>query len=153
MEAHVAETPADKPKRLSVHGKVTNVFGKALIRYSVEVEDVDLRHEQFLGRTYTCAPDGRYSILYSPDSFRRAEKGSADLKVYVFGPDQKSSGRKPVAVSQIMFNAPDDATIDIVVGDAGGKSPSEYDLLMSNIEPLLDGAKIEDLLEDDTHHD
>ncbi|KAH7138742.1 hypothetical protein B0J11DRAFT_515200 [Dendryphion nanum] len=149
-------------RTFTVHGQVSDSSGRLLVGYIVEAYDVDLRHEQLLGQAKTAPsssqtsspPQGTYSITYSSASFRRSEKGTADLRVKVFPPIcPPGTPREPTAVSEILFNAPVDAVVDLVVVSVAGKTPCEFDLLVQDIKPLLDGVGFEDLVEDDTHKD
>ena len=160
--AHLTKSGSSKESdgcTFSVQGQVSDSSGRKLSGYVVEAYDVDLRHEQFLGEAKTALstgspPQARYSIRYSSSSFRRSEKDSADLKVKVFPPNcGRGSNREPVAASDIVFNAPTNAVVDIVVPSVPGKTPCEFDLLVKDIEPLLDGLKFNDLIEDNVHHD
>lgn len=138
----------------SVSGVVRDQYGRPLVGLTIEANDIDLRHEQLLGRTETTAPAGAYRIEYSSASFRRAEKDTADLRLSLFDlSKQQTDGKTPLFKTQIYFNAPAQATIDIVVSPADASTLSEYDLILAAVQPLLDGAQIQDLVQDDTHQD
>jgi hypothetical protein len=111
--------------------------------------DVDLRSEQLLGGT-TSEPDGRYCVRYSAEQPKKAERGTADVKVYVFDSEKSKT---PSAASAIFWNAPQECTIDVVVGGDAVVGPAEFDKLREMITPLLDGIPPQDLIEDEKHQD
>src|SRR4051812_38502946 len=74
-------------------GRVSSVdyIVKGVVRYSngqpaagvtVRAYDLDLRSKQLLGKASTSKP-GKYKTAYTPQSFARAEKNTADLFVRV----------------------------------------------------------------------
>jgi Tc toxin complex TcA C-terminal TcB-binding domain/ABC toxin N-terminal region/Neuraminidase-like domain len=126
--------------RFVVQGNVRFPDGAPVKGAVVEAYDKDLRLEQRLGRPATTGRDGRYEITYKARQFRRAEKQSADLRVAV-----RRKGEEPVW-SDVLFNAPHEATLDVVV-PRGAHDPSEFDVLRAAILSLLkrQGAKGKDL--------
>jgi len=108
----------------------------------VRAFDKDLRSEEPLGQAITI-DGGSYHITYSPDLFRRADKNRADLIVRVFG--QKGL---LLATSDILFNAPAIATIDLTV------SPptiplSEYEQHLVDLTPVLENVSLTELTDED----
>jgi len=130
-----------------VKGQVQLVNGKPEVGVLVQAYDRDLRSEQLLGEQRTDSA-GHYEISYTAGQFARAEKGSADLRVSASNAD----GRELVS-SPISFNAGPAATIDLVIGGAAVLGPSEYELLLAAITPVLQGLSPAQLTEDDKNQD
>ncbi len=146
--ANEARLKTEKPQGgFRVHGRLVHADGKPLSKATVRAFDRDLRAEGFLGETVT-GPDGRYEIHYGPAQFNRAEKGSADLLVRAFGPNNQVAASSP-----IRFNAGPDETVDLVVGGAEYRGPSEFAELVAELKPLLQGLSLGDLKEDEEHQD
>jgi Tc toxin complex TcA C-terminal TcB-binding domain/Neuraminidase-like domain/Salmonella virulence plasmid 28.1kDa A protein len=137
-----------------VHGHVRHADGTPGARLMVRAFNRDLRSEDPLGQNWTDEA-GAYRIDYSPDAFARAgENDSADLIVRVYGADPaRSSISAPLAESPTLFNAPADATIDLVLGNEDYRGPAEFDQILRAIQPLLQGVAIAELTEDESHHD
>jgi hypothetical protein len=141
-------TPPAPVSEFIVRGQVRHADGPAVSGMSVQAFDQDLRSRELLGNGVTDAA-GKYLIRYSAQQFQRAEKNSADLVVQV----SDSSGKVLVS-SPVMFNAPSEALIDLVISGDQYRGPSEYEKLVEQIRPLLPGGVgLGDLVEDETHHD
>ena len=140
-------TGLDSAKSFVVKGLVVYANGKPLTDGLVRAFDKDLRSEEFLWET-TTDDEGRYAIHYNAEQFSRADLGSADLIVRTYNPD----GLK-LANSQIVFNARPEETIDLVVGGEVYRGPSEYDQLVKQLTPLLQGLTFAELTEDEEHQD
>src|SRR6266478_6408562 len=119
------------PPSFVVSGQVRLAEGKPLAGFTVIAVDKDLRAEESLGKTTTDA-NGHYEMQYNPDQFARAEKDTADLIVRVF-----NAAGSVIAESPALFNAPREATVDIVVAGAAPGVLSEYERLLSELTPLL----------------
>ena len=143
VASHVdrAATPPIAADQYAVHGQVRYARGAAAKNMLVRAYDKDLRSEQLLGEM--TSKDGHYSIDYDSSRFSLAEAGSADLRISVCTAD----GRE-IASSPIRFNAKADETIDVILPASRG-GPSEYDVLMAAIAPLLQGVEVSDLTDDD----
>ncbi len=100
-----------------VSGLVKTETGEPIVGITVRAFDKDLRHEQLLG-TATTDSMGFYSINYTADQFRRSEKKSADL--IVRASDMQGNLR---AESEILFNAPDQARINLTLKPLPVKPP------------------------------
>jgi hypothetical protein len=131
---------------LAVKGIVQRVTGAPVPDADVVAYDVDLRSWQELAKDRT-ASDGGYILYYTKDAFARAEKGSADLCIVVKPPP--ASGITKSKPSDILFNAPDVATIDIVLDGDSVVGPSEYAALVAAITPVLGDVHIHELVDDD----
>ncbi|MDO8948376.1 MAG: neuraminidase-like domain-containing protein [Desulfocapsaceae bacterium] len=129
-----------------VSGKVQQADASPLAGALVCAFDKDLRHEQLLGEASTDR-QGRYAISYTQAQFRRSEKQNADLIVRVLGPDGAVLAESPV-----VFNAQQVETIDIAVGGMP-REFSEYERLVAEITPLLEGVALHELKEDEIHQD
>lgn len=140
------DTQTDQ-RRYEVRGTIRTEDGQGLEKITVQVVDRDLRHEQELGKTRTDR-DGVYSIKYSVRQFRKAEKHRADLVIKAFDADKTL-----LAASPIVFNAPQKAEIDLVIPAEKQQPLSLFEQLAQSLSPLLDGIRIQDLEEDETHQD
>ena len=77
-------------------------------------------NHQLLGQTIT-DKSGTYRITYTVQRSAVAEIATADAKVIVLGPDDVE-----IAASDVVFNAPVDQVIDIVVQPGNFRGPSEH---------------------------
>ena len=105
--------------------------------------DRDLRSEELLGEAIT-NEQGIYEITYTAEQFARAEEGTADLIVRVFSREGEELG-----ASEIIFNAPAIATVDLVVIPKEQPQPSEYEQLLMDLSPVLQDIPLADLTEED----
>ena len=137
------DTLSSQNGRFLVQGKVSKQDGTLLKGNIVRAFDKDLRHEQLLGETIT-DQDGHYEITYTAEQFRRSEKRTADLIVRVFNADGKQLG-----ASDILFNAPAVATVDLIVTLPGEKQLSEYEQLVEELLPLLESVHLSELTDED----
>jgi Tc toxin complex TcA C-terminal TcB-binding domain/Neuraminidase-like domain len=135
--------PAPPPVPFAVRGRVRETDGTAPATTTVRAFDKDLRSEEILGEART-DEDGDYVITYGPERFRRAEKLRADLVVRAYDP-----GGRVTAESGVVFNAPENAAVHLVLGVGSIAGPSEYEQLVAGLEPALDGVALQDLTEDD----
>ncbi len=117
-----------KPFVVKGHVSYANSMPYAIVR----AFDKDLRKEELLGEAKT-DPQGYYEIHYSPEQFRRPEKGNADLRVCVVD----ENGNELVS-SELLKNAPAEAVIDLTLPSEKERL-SEYELLVNAITPLLKG--------------
>lgn len=118
-----------------VRGVVADAEGRPFRGVRVFAVDVDLRRDEPLGDNVTDLR-GRYEIRYRADKFARAEKLSADLRVRVVRNDEVA------AESGILFNAPPEAVVDVVLA-RGELDPSEFEILLQSILPVLEGQGLE----------
>ena len=139
-----SEAPArdDDDHLLVVSGRVTWADGSSAVGVVVRAVDQDLRREQPLGpyapefqqETRTDA-EGRYEIRYRRGQFARAEIRTADLIVRALDANGAVAASSPT-----MFNAPDEAEIDLTLSGAVAGQPSEYERLVAVLAPLLQDA-------------
>ena len=130
-----------------VRGRVLHAGGRSPVGATLRAFDRDLRREEPLGEA---KPDagGRYEITYSRDRFTRAEKENADLVLRVLGPDDRE-----LAVSEVLFNAPEEVDLDITVPAGTWELSSLFETLGMALEPLLVDVGLADLEEDVAHQD
>jgi hypothetical protein len=138
-----AAVDAIVPASFTVSGLVRHQDGMALGGVIVRAFDKDLRSEQPLGQA-TSNVDGRYEIVYSADKFARGEKKTADLIVRAFSPEGLQ-----LSESSILFNAPAAATVNLTITPLPPVTSSEYEQLVADITPALDGVAIADLTDGD----
>jgi hypothetical protein len=130
-----------------VQGFVRQSNGAALPGLLVEAFDIDLRQKQLLGQTQT-DKKGFYQIQYTTKQFSNLEKGSADLRVQV-----SEIGGSTLAISDIWFNAPPVAEIDLTIPDEHWQAPTLFERIQRDLEPLLGDLNIEALEENEQHQD
>jgi hypothetical protein len=98
----------------------------------IRAYDQDLRKKQLLGKA-TADAKGHYSISYTSRKFLVAEKTGADLYVVVV-----NAQHKELVSSEVLFNAPVEAVVDLTL-PPDGQTLSEFELLLADILPLLAG--------------
>jgi peptidoglycan hydrolase-like protein with peptidoglycan-binding domain len=145
-------TATNAPANL-VRGEVRGADARPLSGVMVQAFDKQIKSERLLGTT-TASSDGRYEISYSAGSI------PPNLVVRVFRPSAHSAGAAtgaaagPTAVvvapellasSEVFFNAPPLATINIMVGGGVYAGPTEYEQLTADLAPRLDGTSVGDL--------
>ena len=140
-----------------VRGAIHHANGAPLPGVIVRAFDRDMRAETLLGQMIAGA-GGLYEIAYSTGQFRRAEKAQADLFIRVFEPQwkeeeegvgERESGE--IDVSDIVFNAPQQQTIDLEVESEKFRGPSEYERYLAELEPLMENVPVHELTDEDLH--
>jgi hypothetical protein len=139
----VPPLPPLEPDGFIVQGQVHRMDGSPVVDMVVRAFDNDLRDAELLGETTTDS-GGRYHLAYTAKQFLRDEKKSADLVMRVFTP----LGIQ-VAESEILFNAPPEARLDLVVEDGQDLQPSEFEELMAAVSPVLGRVRPADLTDED----
>jgi hypothetical protein len=143
--------PVPVPKKKDeycVEGFARRVNGKSISDQRVRAYDIDLRSRQLLGECTTDC-NGHYIITYTAAQFRRAEKGTADIRIVAVD----TCGENELAASSIYFNAGQKASIDVVIGGSEVRGLSEFEALLEAIKPVLDGVEVAYLVEDADHQD
>jgi Tc toxin complex TcA C-terminal TcB-binding domain/Neuraminidase-like domain len=127
------------PVRCTAGGMVRHRNGAPAIGLTIIAFDRDLRREEKLGSAAT-DNQGRYTIAYTTERFRRAESKSADLVIRAFSHSASDSAPpdKALAESPIWFNAPEVAEIDLDIPDVDADL-SEFERNSAAIAPLLIG--------------
>jgi peptidoglycan hydrolase-like protein with peptidoglycan-binding domain len=134
--------PAPRPSFV-VKGQVRNPDGLPVSGTNVKAFDRNLRGETLLGETATVA-DGNYEIRYRAAQLVPPSKSAADLIVRAYGGDNNE-----LAHSDFICHATAEATVNLVVGNASLRGPSEYDHLFKAIRPYLWETKLADLRRED----
>jgi hypothetical protein len=137
----------EEPRSFYVTGHVLYANGFPAYELKVVAFDRDLRTEQRLGYD-TTDREGAYKIEYSQSRFINQERGTADLVVKVFD----SEGDILVA-SPILFNAPQNAEIDLTIPMEKQEPPALFDRIKWAVGPLIGRVSIEKLEEDQQHQD
>lgn len=139
-----------------IHGTIRHAHGFSLAGVTVCAYDRDLRSEVLLGQTET-DEDGNYQIAYDAGLLRPG-KSSADLVLRVFEPDtgieagkkaERAGRMNELAVSDTVFNAPPQQTIDIEIDSEKFLGPSEYERYLTELGPLIGEAFIHELTDED----
>jgi hypothetical protein len=129
-----------------VYGTVTDVQGVPAPKILVRAFDRDLRTEEQLGEKLT-DDAGKYEILYTPDSFKRAEKQYADLSLKAYDPTGKQLLYEQT-IDEITFNAPPEKRVDIIIRVAIKPLENEFDTILRALPPLIENVPLTTLLED-----
>lgn len=130
-----------------VKGTVRLADGSPAHGLRVSAFDRDLRSEQLLGQGESDR-EGFYRIQYLAGTARQRESGSADLVIKAATRDGSLLG-----ASDILFNAPPLAEIDLTITAAAHRPPSLFEKIARALAPLLDGLKVEELEENAEHRD
>ena len=136
----------DKPAnpsepRRRVYGVVRDEYGQPLDGVTVEAFDRDLRKLQPLGDK-DVTTKGRYEIPYTRADFHKAEKDSADLVIRITSKDGEQ-----LHETSVLFNAPEEAEVNIILKDAVYNGSSEWEKLDGTLQSLLNGVDPSELLE------
>ena len=132
-----------------VRGVVRYQDGLPIPGLKVMAFDKHLRHEDQLGEPVTTDADGLFEIFYSVEQMRQRGQQNASLIVRVFGKKEGEEAESVLAESDLIYEA---AVVEKVVlrVPAGLKHAwSEFEQLMAEITPLLEGAPISSLTEDE----
>lgn len=138
---------------LRVSGTVTYADGTPARSLTVRAFDRDMRSEELLGET-TTGEKGEYVIFYTAAQFARAEKRSADLAVKVFsGAATSGAALYEPSLDEVLFNAPDDAVVDIRLRVDDPNRSAEYDAILADVTVLAGDVPIDQVREDGTVRD
>jgi hypothetical protein len=148
-DGNPTDQPADPPPApatFTIRGQVLYANGKGLVRGIVRVFDQGLRSEKLLGEAITDG-SGRYQISFSSEQFSLVRQTNAALVIRAFD----ASGSL-LASSQPLFNAQPVETVNLVIsGEYRGSS--EYERIVQDLTPLLQGLSFADLIENDERQD
>ncbi len=136
--------PQDQPRRnqrQTVKGQVIYADGFPAAGMAIAAFDRDLRAEQPLGRSRT-DKQGHYQIQYDAEQFMYPEVGGADLVIKAFATEDK-----PLAVSEVLFNAPPVAEVNLTIPAEAQPAPPLFEKIGNAVAPLLQDVKIQDLEE------
>jgi hypothetical protein len=136
--------PTPSPPGPSVSGMVLEANGGGEPGVMVQAFDKTLRHEKQIGHAATTDAGGNYLITYGDNEL--AHKGGRPPDLLVRAYDAKNN---VIGVSAIMFRAPEQAQINVVVGGTLFVGFSELELTAQAVDPELDGASAAALSTDD----
>src|SRR5262249_3397816 len=140
-----------KDQHAIVHGTVRAAGGSPLGHVEVSAIEKRLLSEHPLGEASPTAVDGTYVIAYEVNSARNGQPhgGAAGRKlslvVRAYGPD-----KKVIAESIPLSVLPVTSVVDLMVDGGTCRGPSELEAVAGQIAPLLDGARLSELGDDET---
>lgn len=138
--------PSEKVEnKFTVSGTVRTTENIAVPGLLVEAFDKKIGQTTSLGKEKTDEA-GRYLIDYAKKAAKVLKKGSADLFVQV------KKGRKVLAKSDLLVNAPSEANINLTVPEAIYRGPSEYEQLDKTISGLVNCNNIGQLKDEDIEY-
>jgi 5-hydroxyisourate hydrolase-like protein (transthyretin family) len=132
-----------KSQVFKVKGTILQPDGTPVAGATVKAFDKNIRKETLLGEA-TTDKAGRYEITYRAEKFLQANKKRPDPIVRAF--DQEG---QEIAVSEIIYNAKQVETVDLVVGGAQYRGPSEYQQRIKTLTPLLKELELSGLTDED----
>ncbi|RKG52238.1 hypothetical protein D7X30_34170 [Corallococcus sp. AB011P] len=138
-----------------VRGNLTFRQGLAIPGATVRAFDKGLRDEVLLAESMT-NEHGNFELWYSIDQLRRRNKMQADLVVRAYAPltpGEPIRVAEPVAESRIIFKAQTVEKVRLLVRGGPETMWSEYEQLMSELKPLLQGVSLAELSEDTDRKD
>jgi len=150
MSTLMTDQPGE-PRIFRVTGYVRFADGVPASKTKVAAFDRDLRREQSLGdekKEYLTDRNGAYCIEYSERQFLNQERGTADLVVKALDADGSI-----LVASPILFNAPQDAEIDLTIPLERHLPPTLFERIKLALEPLRGRVKVEALEENKEHQD
>jgi hypothetical protein len=134
----VRPTASDPGATFSVQGVVTDAAGVAAVGLGVEAWDLEVTGQNRIAAAAT-GSDGRYVMTYNQGDL--GGKPAADLQVRVV-----AQGRdEPLVASTILFVAPAQATVDLVVDRGEIPGLPEYARLLETAQPLLGDRTLADI--------
>lgn len=138
------EIDEDLPANFTVRGHVVQPDGAPKAGVNVKAFERHLRKELELGEAKT-DKDGTFVIQYTKSRPSRQQKGYANLIV-------RATNRtgKEIASSPLNCKPGVDEAVTLVVGNGKVQSPSEYEQLIENLNPHLNGkVTLPDMNRDD----
>jgi peptidoglycan hydrolase-like protein with peptidoglycan-binding domain len=130
-------TALNESERFVVRGILRLFDNTPIPEITIRAFDRDLRSRELLGQATTNS-DGYYEIFYTRDQFIRAEKQTADLIVAAVQPIPAAVEQyRTLVESPTLFNAPNEATVDLEAGADILQTPSEYVRLIQTLDGLL----------------
>lgn len=127
-----------------VRGTVRYRGGLPIKDIVVKAYNVNIRTEDLLGDSVTDVA-GKFLIEFSSDKFQYVLKIGPDLRLKCF----KKGQTEPIAETHVRYCASPDEKFTIIVPSTNETVWSEFDQIGAEVRPLLEGLKIEDLLEDE----
>lgn len=126
----------------SVRGKVQDATGEPISGLVIQAFDVALRSEKRLGESQT-DKEGNYEIPYYARQLLKRSANGADLVIKAF-----ATAEPPLAVSDVLFQAPRRAVIDLIVSREAFHPLSLFEKITRDLTPLL-GDILPGALEED----
>lgn len=149
-QAEARRTPKSsrKPAPHVVTGTLRDRNGTPLADAPVRAFDKSLTGEQPLGEPAKTNAQGHYSIAFPWP--HRHDRGGPALIVRAYARKGKKEGA--VAESEVLFNAPRAAKVDLMVGGGTWSGPSELEQLHTKVAPLLDHLPVGELSKEQVNH-
>ncbi len=137
--------PDEPPKEFEflVRGQVMYRDGLPLSGVLVRAFDKDLRSEQRLAKSTTDA-SGNFELWYSADAFRRPDKRNANLVVRAY---ERAKPEEAIAESRVIYNAQTVEKVRLQVKGGPQHVWSEYEQLITELAPELEGTALDSLEE------
>ncbi|KAG8823261.1 putative Insecticidal toxin complex protein TccB2 [Serendipita sp. 399] len=126
-------------QKLFVYGIITLPNKVAASHLTVQIFDRDLRREERLASVVT-TESGYFHCQYLPEQFSCAGKGSADLVIWVL---RGSEVLYNPTLSDIIFNAPDLAIVNITLSKMVTALLDEYTNIITTVHPLAEGQDVD----------
>jgi hypothetical protein len=142
VEVQVDLPSDDDPTRHVAGQVVSRQDGRPILGVIVKAFDANLRSEEPLGER-TTDERGTYRIPDPAEQFSQGDNDRADLIIRVF-----DSAGNELGASDVTYNAPAEAIIDLVVEPLPKTESSEYEHLVADITPHLEGVPLADLTDD-----
>ncbi len=135
---HIEEPNRPPVEPYEVRGQVLTDRGTPAESVMVEVWDHRLRGATLLG---SGIPDGggTYRVLYDPARLDGKHLGDIDVRVV------DARRQQELARSKVAYQAPPRLEVDLVVPFTGVRRSTEYERLLTGLEPLLDGTSLTDV--------
>ena len=125
----------------TVSGIIYDAELKPVPNIQVKAFDKDLRSEEYLGEALT-GKEGKYSISYRAPAFEKNEYQSADILMRVY---QKEKILFETPIDSILYNAPENATIDIYLQESLSGELSEFENYNNILKPLAGNIPFDEL--------
>jgi hypothetical protein len=148
-DGNPTDQPADPPPApapFTIRGQVLYANGNGLAGGIMRVFDQGLRNEKLLGEATTDGA-GRYQISFSSEPFGLVRRTNVALVIRAF-----DAGGSLLASSQPLFNAQPVETVNLIISGEH-RGPSEYERIVQDLAPLLQGLSFADLIENDERQD
>ena len=139
-------------EQLVVRGQVRLPNGSPCAGALVRAFDKDMRSKEPLGKSkakpITTDKEGRFEITYTAEQFIRAEKSAADILI-----EARQNKDAKWTATPIRYNAQPFEIINITLEGVVDRGTSEFQRLLDEISPLLDGVTIAQLKENTEFQD
>jgi peptidoglycan hydrolase-like protein with peptidoglycan-binding domain len=146
-----AGPPGDVPKEFQflVRGQVVYLDGLPIPGLVVRAFNKELRREDLLGEAPTDTT-GNFEIWYSEQQLPRPDQRYADLIVRAYSPPDPAdptTGEQLLAESPVIYAAQTVEKVRLLVDGGVARTWSEYDQLVTELQPALEGLALTDLVE------